>query len=83
MLPCNLCKKQCHRNFGGTTKYIFIINYLVTRSSHFTIPSITPIEMRHTTRNTVQQVQIGHALYINGPIQSNKLPNAVAPSQRP
>lgn len=34
-------------------------SYSVTRSSHFTIPSITPIEMMQTEKNTVQATQIG------------------------
>ena len=53
------------------------------RSSHFTMPSITPIEMMHTAKNTAQHCHMGHALYINGPIQSNRLPTAVAPSHKP
>ena len=58
-------------------------DYLVTLSSHFTIPSIVPIEMIHTIKNTVQHCQIGQALYINGPIHNKRLPTAVAPSHRP
>lgn len=57
--------------------------YFVTLSSHFTIPSITPIETAHTARNTPQHSQIGHLLYINGPTQRKRLPRAVAPSHKP
>ena len=58
-------------------------DYLVTLSSHFTIPNITPIEMRHTARKTAQQIQMGHLLYMSGPSQSRRLPTAVAPSHKP
>ena len=57
--------------------------YLVTRSSHFTILSMMPMEMRQTAAKTAQHCQMGQALYISGPIQSSTLPTAVAPSQRP
>ena len=57
--------------------------YAVTRSNHFTMPSITPIEMRHTMRNTLQHCHNGILLYINGPIQISRLPTAVAPSHNP
>ncbi len=60
-----------------------LFRYLVTRSSHLTMPSIIAIETRHTTKNTVQHFQRSHALYINGPIHKNKLPMAVAPSHKP
>ena len=56
---------------------------LVTRSSHFTIPSITPIETRHTTMNTVQHNHNGHFSIIAGPSQIIRLPSAVAPSHKP
>ena len=59
------------------------MDYFVTLSSHLTIPNMIPIEMRQTAKKTVQHCQIGHALYINGPIQRRRLPSAVAPSQRP
>ena len=34
-------------------------------------------------RNTTQHTQIGHLLYISGPIHSRPLPTAVAPSHNP
>ena len=57
--------------------------YFVTLSSHFTMPNITAMEMRQMMRNTTQHIQMGHLLYISGPIQSKPLPTAVAPSQSP
>ena len=47
------------------------------------MPNITPIEMRHTTKNTVQHCQIGQALYMRGPIHNKRLPSAVAPNHKP
>ena len=44
---------------------------------------MTPMDTRHTTRNTVQHCQMGHALYMRGPIHSSRLPRAVAASHRP
>lgn len=74
-------------NFTGTflMKFITELNtgYLVTLSNHLTIPNITPMEIKHTAKNTVQHFHIGHALYITGPIQIKRLPTAVAPNQRP
>ena len=58
-------------------------HYSVVRSSQPTIPYMTPMEMRHTIRNTVQQSHIGQALYMTGPIQMSRLPAAVAPSHNP
>ena len=58
-------------------------DYLVTLSSHLTIPNITPIDMTQTIRNTAQQIQIGHLLYIRGPIQRSRFPTAVAPNHKP
>ena len=55
----------------------------VTRSSHFTMPNITPMEMRQTARKTAQHIHSGQALYITGPNQMSRLPTAVAPSHRP
>ena len=37
-------------------------SYAVTRSSHFTMPNMTPMEMMQTMRKTVQQIQMGHSL---------------------
>ena len=47
------------------------------------MPNITPIEMRHTTKNTVQQIHNGMLLYINEPKNKNALPIAVAPNHKP
>ena len=55
----------------------------VTRSSHFTIPNMTVMEMMQTMRNTPHASQMGHLVNMSGPIQSRRLPTAVAPSQRP
>ena len=57
--------------------------YLAIFSSHFNMPSMTNMEMRQMVRKTVQHCQMGILLYISGPIQRNRLPIAVAPSQRP
>lgn len=45
--------------------------------------NIINIESKHTPKNTAQQAQIGHALYITGPSQIRRLPRAVAPSHKP
>lgn len=37
-------------------------DYLATRSSHFTMPNITPMEMKQTPMNTAQATQMGHEL---------------------
>ena len=58
-------------------------DYCVTRSSHFTMPSMTAMETKQTTAKTAQQYLIGHALYITGPSQIIRLPMAVAPSHKP
>ena len=44
---------------------------------------MTPIEMRHITTNTVQQIHNGIALYINEPKNKNAFPIAVAPNHKP
>ena len=48
--------------------------YCVTRSSHFTIPSMMAMETKQTTANTAQQYLIGQALYITGPYYLNFIP---------
>ena len=47
------------------------------------MPSMIPIDTRHTERNTVQQIHNGIALYINEPKNKNALPIAVAPNHKP
>ncbi len=47
------------------------------------MPNMTPIEMMQTARKTLQQIHSGQLLYISGPIQSRRLPRAVAPSRDP
>ena len=51
---------------------IYLPDYLATRSSHFTMNSITPIEMKHTIMKIAQQYPIGIALYIRGPIHNRR-----------
>ena len=63
--------------------YGWMDGYLAIFSSHFNMPSMTNMEMRQMVRKTVQHCQMGILLYISGPIQRNRLPMAVAPSQRP
>lgn len=58
-------------------------DYSATLSNHLSIPNITPIDIKHTAKNTAQHCQMGQALYIRGPIHNNKLPNAVAPNHKP
>ncbi len=45
-------KVRHNKNENFTVK---VVIYFVTLSSHFTIPSITPIDIRQTIRNTNQQ----------------------------
>ena len=58
-------------------------DYCVTRSNHFTMPSMMAMETKQTTAKTAQQYLIGQALYITGPSQIIRLPMAVAPSHKP
>ena len=67
----------------GSESIMMSLIYFATRSSHFTMNSMTPIEMRHTIMKIAQQYPIGMALYISGPIHNRRLPTAVAPSHNP
>lgn len=42
--------------------WVYWGGYLATRSSHFTMPNITPMEMKQTPMNTAQATQMGQAL---------------------
>ena len=57
--------------------------YFATRSSHFTIESITIIDPAVAPTKTSQQDQIGTEVYKIPPMNSNELPIAVAASQPP
>ena len=59
-------------------------DYLVIRSSHLTIPSIMPIEIRQNAANTAQHIHCsGNVLSIVTPIAINKLPIEVAVNHKP
>ena len=45
--------------------------------------NIRHIDIKQTTTNSDQHCHSGQALYITKPIGKNRLPTAVAPSQRP
>lgn len=58
--------------------------YAVTFSSHLTIPSITPIEMRQKPANTAQHIHCwGKVLSIVTPMAMKRLPIAVADNHKP
>lgn len=76
-------KRKSARQYAGRLHLKRNMRYFVTRSSHLTMPSMTPIDMAHTTMNTVQHCHIGILLYIRGPIHNSRLPTAVAPNHRP
>jgi hypothetical protein len=44
------------------TLYAWGIYHLVTRSSHFSMANMAPIEMTHTAKNTAHAIQMGHLL---------------------
>ena len=80
------CGGSCfpvHALCSASTLWMDGAGYLAIFSSHFNMPSMTNMEMRQMVRKTVQHCQMGILLYISGPIQRNRLPMAVAPSQRP
>ena len=80
------CGGSCfpvHALCSASTLWMDRAGYLAIFSSHFNMPSMTNMEMRQMVRKTVQHCQMGILLYISGPIQRNRLPMAVAPSQRP
>ena len=80
------CGGSCfpvHALCSASTLWMDGASYLAIFSSHFSMPSITNMEMRQMVRKTVQHCQMGILLYISGPIQRKRLPMAVAPSQRP
>jgi hypothetical protein len=77
----------CHGNIqvkAGVMICLYFRIYLATLSSHFTIPSITPIEMRQNPANTAQHIHCcGKVLSIVTPRAMKRLPIAVAVSQSP
>ena len=57
--------------------------YFATLSSHFTIASMTNIDNKQTTANTLQVIEMEILSYIIAPRNKEKFPTAVAVSQPP
>jgi hypothetical protein len=60
-----------------------LFSYFATLSSHFTMQSINPIEMKQTIANTLHVVAKEIVSYITAPSTNAALPTAVAPNQHP